>query len=125
MVPMGKDGSKGNKENQDHQDPGPRNGGVVFIRWGRTNFVLQTNDTELLYKGKVGGSSYDETGGGANYICLPNEPEFLSYTPGTSTIQVYIYGAEYETYQNGGPFTSTSQSHIPVSYAMFPLEYHI
>ena len=109
----GKDGSKGNKgEPGPPGPPGPRNGGVVFIRWGRTTCPT-TNDTELLYKGKVGGSSYDETGGGANYICLPNEPEFLSYTPGTSTIQSYIYGAEYETYQNGGPFTPLHNHNIP------------
>ena len=106
--------------------PGPRSGGVVFTRWGRTTYPT-TNDTELLYKGKAAGSSWDQTGGGANYICLPDEPEFLTYTPGVHQWQSYIYGAEYETC--GGPFASVCNHNVPcavcyastrVSYLMIP-----
>ena len=51
-------------------------------------------------------SHYDYYGGGANYICLPDEPEFLSYTPGASQHQSYIYGVEYQTEgSDKGPLT--------------------
>ena len=99
---------------------------MVFTRWGRTTCPT-TNDTELLYKGKAAGSHYDQTGGGANYICLPDEPEFLSYTPGVYQYQSYIYGAEYETYS--GPVHALQNHNVPcvvcyvssrVSYLMIP-----
>ena len=121
----GKDGTKGNKGEPGPQGPpGPRK--VVFTRWGRTTCPT-TNDRELLYKWKAAGSSWDQTGGGANYICLPGEPEFLSYTPGISDAQSYIYRSEYETYY--GPFAPLNDHNVPcvvcyvsteVSYLMIP-----
>ena len=96
--PPGRDGSNGKKGDRGETGPsGPRNGGVVFTRWGRTTCPT-TNNTEILYKGKAAGSDHWQYGGGANYICLPDEPEFLSYTLGISDEQSYIYGAEYAVY---------------------------
>ena len=47
------DGIKGDKEDLGLQGPaGPRNGGVVFTKWGCTTCPT-INDTELLYKGKA------------------------------------------------------------------------
>ena len=127
----GKHGMKGEKGEPGPQgSPGPSNGGVVFTRWGRTTCPT-TNDTELLYKGKAAGSHYSESGGGANYICLPDEPEFLSYTPGESNQQSYIYGAEYQSNEGGsnGPLASLHDHNVPcvvcyvstrVSYLMIP-----
>ena len=124
----GKDSNKGNKGEPGPQGPpGPRNGGVVFTRWGRT-ICPTTNDTELLYKGKASGSSWDKTGSGANYICLPDQPEFLSYTSGISDDQSYIYGAEYYV-NNNGPLAPLHHHNVPcvvcyvftrVSYLMIP-----
>ena len=123
----GKDGSKGNKGEPGPQGPpGPRNGGVVFTRWGRTTCPT-TNDTELLYKGKAAGSQYNQYGGGANYICLPHEPEFLSYIPGISDSQSHIYGVEYQT--QAGPLSPLKDHNVScvvcyvstrVSYLMIP-----
>lgn len=50
--------------------------GTSYIQWGRTKC---TNDnTEMVYSGFVGGSSY--TGGGApNKLCVPNEPQWGIY----------------------------------------------
>ena len=101
---------------------------MVFTRWGHTTCPI-TNDTELLYKGKAAGSSHDHSGGGANYICLPDEPEFLSYIPGTSQWQSYIHGTEYEAYDNSGPLKQLHNHNVPcavcyvstrVSYLMLP-----
>ena len=92
---------------------------MVFTRWGRTTCPT-TNDTELLYKGKAAGSHYNNYGGGANYICLPDQPEFLSYTPGIPQYQSYIYGAEYQTNNvDKGPLASLHDHNVPcvVCYA--------
>ena len=110
----GKDANKGDKKEPGPQGPpGPRNRGVVFTRWGHTTCPI-TNDTGFLYKGKAAGSSWDKTGGGASYICLPDKPEFLSYTPSISSDQSYIHRAEYYV-NNNGPYVSTR-----ISYLMIP-----
>ena len=121
----GRDGVKGDKGEQG--PPGPRNGGVVFIRWGR--FACpNTTGTQLLYTGKAAGSLYSHTGGGANYICLPDEPEFLPYVSGTSDFQSFVYGAEYQIHGHG-PSNQLHDHNIPcvvcyastrVSYLMIP-----
>ena len=63
--------------------PGPKNGCVVYTRWGRIS-CPKTTGTQKLYTGKVAGNHYSHTGGGANYICLPDQPEFYSNTSTTS-----------------------------------------
>ena len=108
----GKDGVKGDKGEQGPQgSPGPKNGGVVFTRWGRFS-CPNTTGTQLLYRGKAAGSHYSHTGGGANYICLPDEPEFLFYVPGTSDQQSYIYGAEYQP-EGVGPLNRLHEQNVP------------
>ena len=74
--------------------PGPKNGGVVYIRWGKTSCPNITG-TELLYAGRAGGSWFSHTGGGANYLCMPNDPDYLTYTPGVQGLSP-VYGAEYQ-----------------------------
>ena len=121
----GKDGVKGDKGEQG--PPGPRNGGVVFTRWGR--FACpNTTGTQLLYKGKAAGSHHSHTGGGANYICLPDEPEFLTYISGASDFQSFVYGGEYQIHGQG-PSNHLHNQNIPcvvcyastrVSYLMIP-----
>ena len=91
--------------------PGPSNGGVVFTRWGK-NTCPTTQGTQLLYIGKAAGGHYDHSGGAAEYICLPDDPEFLGYTQGTSTHQAYIYGAEYQL-GNGEPLKSIHDYNVP------------
>ena len=56
--------------------PGPRNGGVVYIRWGK-NSCPNVTGTELVYEGRAGGSWWSHMGGGANYLCMPNDPDTL------------------------------------------------
>ena len=103
---------KGDKGEQGPQGPpGPRNGGVVFTRWGRTSCPT-TEGTSYLYKGKAAGSHHSHTGGGANYICLPDQPEYLSYTPGVSDGQSNIYGVEYQPYSEG-PLAPLHNQNVP------------
>ena len=61
--------------------PGPRNGGVVYTRWGKTSCPNDTG-TELVYAGRAGGSHQMSTGGGANYLCMPNDPDYLGHQSG-------------------------------------------
>ena len=53
----------------------------------------------------LAGSYYNKNRGGANYLCLPEQPENLTYTAGRQGGRAYLYGTEYETGGGGdGPF---------------------
>ena len=50
----------------------------------------------MVYTGRVGGTHYTQGGGGANYLCMPLDPQYtLSYTAGVRG-HSYVYGSEYE-----------------------------
>ncbi|KAJ8314242.1 hypothetical protein KUTeg_008803 [Tegillarca granosa] len=71
--------------------------GAMYIRWGRTECP---NATELVYSGYAGGNHYTQSGGAAEYVCLPPDPEFGVQQKGDA--YGYVYGAEYQT-NNFGP----------------------
>ena len=73
--------------------PGPSGGGLVYTRWGRTSCPT-TSGTTLVYSGRAGGSHYTQSGGGANYLCLPDDPQYSSTQPSQYAL---VYGAEYES----------------------------
>ena len=58
--------------------PGPRNGGVVYTRWGKST-CPNVSGTTLVYTGRAGGTWYQKKGGAANYLCMPDDPDYLSY----------------------------------------------
>ena len=101
--PQGAMGEKG-----DHGDPGlpgpqgpqgaqdPPTGGAVYVRWGRTSCPTGQG-TQLVYSGRAGGSHYDHRGGGANHLCMPNNPEHLQYQSGVQGYS-YVYGVEYRSH---------------------------
>jgi len=35
--------------------------------------------TELLYAGRAGGTFHNHKGGAANYLCMPDDPDYLHY----------------------------------------------
>ena len=87
--------------------PGPRSGGVTYVRWGKSSCPSVTG-TELIYAGRAAGTLYTKTGGGSNYLCMPDTPQYtLSYTPGSQSYSE-IYGTEYE-----GPIAGTHQHNVP------------
>ena len=58
----------------------------------------QVGGTELVYSGITGGTYYNQQGGGANYLCMPKDPEYsttLTYRSGV-TGYAYIHGSEYQ-----------------------------
>ena len=96
--------------------PGPRNGGVVYTRWGKSS-CPNVSSTTLVYAGRAGGTYYTHKGGAANYLCMPDDPDYLSYTPGVQRWN-YVYGAVYETY-GGAPLSAVYHHNVPcaVCYA--------
>ncbi|XP_062587567.1 uncharacterized protein LOC134249204, partial [Saccostrea cucullata] len=65
-------------------------GGATYVRWGRK--TCPDADSELVYWGYTGGSSYNQTGGAAEYVCLPRDPTFHNILSSYSS----MYGSEYE-----------------------------
>ena len=52
-----------------------------------------------------------EIGGGTNYICLSNNPTFLSHTVGHQQSRGMIYAAKYKTQDS--PLSSLDSSSVP------------
>ena len=75
--------------------PGPKAGGVTYTRWGKFN-CTNTTDAQLVYSGITAGEWYNNPGGGANLLCLPEQPEYLSNASYSSVYRSYLYGSEYE-----------------------------
>ena len=99
--PPGQNGSTG--------PPGSSSGGVTYTRWGKSS-CPQVEGTELVYSGITVGTYYNKAGGGANYLCMPKDPEYsptLTYRIGVwSTTKVH--GTEYE-----GPLQGTHDHNAP------------
>ena len=96
----GRDGQKGEMGMTGPPGPmGPRGpsgtGSVVYTRWGRSS-CPNTTGTTLVYSGRTAGSWYGKTGGGANYLCLPDNPDYSKYNPGVQG-ESPVYGTEYQT----------------------------
>ena len=52
--------------------------------------------TEPIYTGRAGGTFWSYRGGGSNYLCMPDEPQYtLTYIPGSQSYSE-IHGTEYE-----------------------------
>lgn len=74
--------------------PGPRSGGVVYTRWGNSTCPNVTG-AELIYAGRAGGTYPGHSGGAANYLCMPLNPQYSNHTSGIQGYS-YIYGVEYQ-----------------------------
>ena len=88
--------------------------GVTYIRWGRTS-CPSTKGTKLLYAGRAAGGYYNHYGGGANYLCIPNKPEYLTHGNYKGSVS-WLYGSEYKY-----PLMATHNYNVPcaVCYAAF------
>ena len=103
--------------------PGPSGGGLVYTRWGRTSCPT-TSGTTLVYSGRAGGSYLSNPGGGANYLCLPDDPEYSSTPFGYG--YVLVYGAEYEAIADvHNQNVPCAVCHVATrsSYLMIPAKY--
>ena len=91
-------GPQGEQGAHDQGIQGPPTGGAVYTRWGRTS-CPSGQGTELVYSGRAGGSWWRQTGGGSNYLCMPDDPDYLVYGSG-STGPNLVYGVEYQPSPN-------------------------
>ena len=88
---------------------------MIYTRWGN-NTCPSTPGTLLLYAGRAAGSWFNQqgSGGGANYLCLPEQPQYLNYIPVTQNGRAYLYGAEYQTtVMSNGPLDSVTNHNVP------------
>ena len=107
----GSHGSPGLPGPQGEQGPqGPMKGGAVYTRWGRTN-CSNNQGTELVYSGRAGGSKFNENGGAADLLCLPDDPEYSLYGGGVNGYSP-LRGAEYIA-GSGQPLRSNNGHNIP------------
>ena len=83
--PQGTTGPQGPKS--------PSNCAGMYVRWGRTTCPVNQS-TELVYSGRAGGSWHLETGGGTNYLCMPDDPDYLQYAAEYVGFS-FVYGVEY------------------------------
>ena len=97
-------------------DPSNIPAGVTYIRWGRTA-CPDTEGTQLVYGGAAAGGTPDLSGGfpggGSEYLCLPNQPEFLNVTSGIQRRRSGVYGAEYESHDTAPAFGSLLHFEAP------------
>ena len=77
------------------------------------NALLQPT---LVYMGRAAGAYYSHTGTAANYICLPDNPEYYSSTK-KATYAALVYGSEYATWAS--PLNNLGNHNVPcaVCYA--------
>jgi hypothetical protein len=90
---------------------------VTYIRWGKNSCPTVTG-TQLLYAGRAGGTSYGSSGGGAEKLCLPLDPDYINVARSTSANLIStLHGAEYQTHN--GPLNSILDQNVPcaVCYA--------
>ena len=116
----GRDGAKGEKGMRgDPGLPGPQGqrgaqgpptGGTTYIRWGRTT-CPSGNGTELLYSGRAGGTHRHHSGGAANYLCMPDDPDHLQYQSGVRG-DSYVAGVEY-WYASLPSLSSANHHNVP------------
>jgi hypothetical protein len=78
--------------------------------------ILARTRCNCYITGYTGGSHYTHQGSAASYLCLPSDPQWLSYVDGVSNKGRFVYGAEYETdARNAGipPFASLHEHDVP------------
>ena len=63
----------------------------------------------MVYEGRAGMSNRTHHGGGVNYLCMPEDPEYtLPHRPGVRN-HSYVLGTEYE----GSPLQGTTHHNAP------------
>ncbi len=94
-------------------------GGVSFIRWGRTS-CPDTEQTEVVYKGRVVGPYSTHNGGGSNYLCLTDNSVPLPFTSGKQYLRNYVHGTEYQGSRNLPGF-GAEHSNVPCVVCYTPV----
>ena len=89
---------------------GPQSGGATYIRWGKSSCPDNVPGTEMVYSGIAAGAFFSQSGGGANYLCMPKNPQYkanLRYRAGEDSFSK-LYGVEY-----AGPLQGSDNHNVP------------
>lgn len=76
-----------------HVTPASNTSGAVYIRWGHHGCP---SSSTLIYSGFAAAPSHHFAGGGANQLCLPQNPVYDEPVAGVGTSRSFLYGAEYQ-----------------------------
>ncbi|XP_019639232.1 PREDICTED: uncharacterized protein LOC109481169 isoform X2 [Branchiostoma belcheri] len=82
---------------------------------GSKNMFASLDDSA----GFMAGSWYSHSGSGSNFLCLPEDPEWLQYDDATDGERGFVAGAEYETDANS-PFGVHDQHDAPCAVCAIP-----
>ena len=85
------------------------------MRWGRTSCPTELR-TQLLYAGRAAGPLYTRKGGGADLLCLPDNPEYLSSNDPVDS-RAPLHGVEYHSNVNN---LNTIQHNVPCAVCYTP-----
>ncbi len=72
---------------------GVLSGGVTYTRWGH-NACPSVPGTQMLYTGRMAKVLFDKMGGGANFLCLPNNSQYYTLNTYTSHVITQRFPAE-------------------------------
>ena len=84
-----------------------RSPGATYTIWGKSSCPSSTG-AQLVYAGRAGGNLFSQSGGGAEKLCLPKDPDYLPGTTGYTALS-HMYGGEYEF--RSGPNTNDVYEH--------------
>ena len=111
----GEKGERGDRGPAGPQGPsGPSVAGATYVRWERTSCPTQLGTT-LLYSGRAAGAWYNDNGGGANLLCLPSNPEYLSANSDINS-RAPLHGVEIQHTVGG----ITANHNIPCAVCYIP-----
>lgn len=94
---------------------GKSGSGNTYTRWGKTSCP---STAALVYEGYAAGNAKYEKGGGANFLCLPKDPEWRSYSDSKATYIGRIFGVEYQIKDNSVYSTSFHDKEMPCSVCL-------
>jgi hypothetical protein len=66
--------------------------GAVYTRWGKTSCP---GGRSMVYNGVMVGTDWRKYGGGSEYLCLPNDPQYGTYIVGSQGYATLV-PTEYE-----------------------------
>ena len=69
----------------------------IYTRFGNSECPKPEGDakTEFIYEGRAANSWWTSAGGGGNYLCLPDDPQYSTYRAGRQGFSD-IFGVEYD-----------------------------
>ena len=92
---------------------------MTYVRWGKSS-CPSGSGTVLIYSGRTAGSFYSHRGGGTNYLCMPDDPQYtLSYISGVQR-KSPLYGSEYQY-----PVVGRSEHNVPCAVCSATTRNHV